>query len=602
MHPAISQWPNSQFYSGRVIDDSSVRAREPGLLLHPSTGENAACLLWESAGCDLGGQEQLQRVRTVGAGGVGSRCNLGEADRAATLAMDIARVAGARSVAVLSWYNNQVAKVTNILRGKPGGSGIHVGSIATAQGSEWDYVILSAVRSGSGGGSLGLVACPHNLNVALTRAKLGLVILCDTGALRRDRNWNGLIERCSSDGLLVTGRPRLSRRPECSMNPERVVYPAQHTGEFGMNQERVVYPVPRMAACGMNHERVVYPVPRTVPPPAPAVVPPPGYMRQNVSLPSAAQNDALQLQIAMAIQGQLYNRSMCFAPSMPERGLPLTQLVRPPPVHYSDMAPSFQLQTAPDVSSIPLPTQFGSNAAPVSFARMQLPSASVASQPALADDVKQTLQHSPCDSNTSTRYTSSIQSFADRPSESPSSNSDRRSLPDRRGRKECSLSRQRNSSSRPSGSKRQSSASQPASGDEAESSTRSERRTSSRSRSETPSRSRCRAMERHKRQRRASDDRSRGCSRRAESDDARSESAELVFLTPLPSQVADDRRDGKLEEVDDVRSKKLTRDSRQVSASVETLPKRGARNALFNYGSARPRTRKSAGPSDDAHR
>jgi len=207
MHPAISRFPCQHFYDGCVLDDCSVLCRTPGLLAHPGSGQQASILLWDSAGGGQSGQEQLQRVRTVGAGGVGSRCNLEEAVRAVTLATDLAREAGKESVAVLSWYNNQVAKVADLLRDKPGMDGMHVGSIATAQGSEWDYVILSAVRSGLGGGSLGLVACPHNLNVALTRAKLGVVILCDTGAVRRDRHWMALISRCEADGLVIKERP-----------------------------------------------------------------------------------------------------------------------------------------------------------------------------------------------------------------------------------------------------------------------------------------------------------------------------------------------------------------------------------------------------------
>lgn len=96
---------------------------------------------------------------------------------------------------------------------KSGMHGVHVGSIATAQGSEWDYVILSAVRSGAGKGSLGLVADPHNFNVALTRAKLGLVVLCDSEAMRHNPNWDALITRCNADGLLVNDQPVVHGNP-----------------------------------------------------------------------------------------------------------------------------------------------------------------------------------------------------------------------------------------------------------------------------------------------------------------------------------------------------------------------------------------------------
>lgn len=65
--------------------------------------------------------------------------------------------------------------------------GVHVGSIVTAQGSEWDSVILSLVRSsaqqygavnaGTVRSLVGDVADLNRMCVALTRARLNLVVL-----------------------------------------------------------------------------------------------------------------------------------------------------------------------------------------------------------------------------------------------------------------------------------------------------------------------------------------------------------------------------------------------------------------------------------------
>ena len=59
---------------------------------------------------------------------------------------------------------------------------IHVGGVVSAQGDEWDYVVLSTVRSAPG--SLGCLSNEHMLNVALTRARLGLCVLGSPKALR----------------------------------------------------------------------------------------------------------------------------------------------------------------------------------------------------------------------------------------------------------------------------------------------------------------------------------------------------------------------------------------------------------------------------------
>ena len=61
--------------------------------------------------------EELQRLRTVGAGGVGSRANSSEALRAVSLATRLARQLGEGSVAVLSWYNSQVGNRRSFLLG-----------------------------------------------------------------------------------------------------------------------------------------------------------------------------------------------------------------------------------------------------------------------------------------------------------------------------------------------------------------------------------------------------------------------------------------------------------------------------------------------------
>jgi len=197
MHPSISSFPCKKFYGGRVVDDASVVQRPKGILEHPHSGNHAALLFWD---CSASQGEELQWVRTVGAGGVGSRSNMAEATRAADLAIRIASAAGGASVGVLSWYNNQVAKVQELLR-REGRDDIHVGSIATAQGSEWDYVILTTVRTGSDG-SLGLLSDPHTLNVALTRARHGLIVLGSRKTLQRDPHWGPLISHCATRNLI----------------------------------------------------------------------------------------------------------------------------------------------------------------------------------------------------------------------------------------------------------------------------------------------------------------------------------------------------------------------------------------------------------------
>ena len=109
---------------------------------------------------------RVSQVRTAGASAK-SRANPQEASRAAALAKVLAAAVGPRRVAVLSWYNAQVQQLHELLEG----SGVYAGGVVSAQGNEWDYVLLSTVRCSAGG--LGALEDEHLLNVALTRARLG---------------------------------------------------------------------------------------------------------------------------------------------------------------------------------------------------------------------------------------------------------------------------------------------------------------------------------------------------------------------------------------------------------------------------------------------
>eukprot|EP00439_Symbiodinium_sp_Y106_P079123 s433_g17.t2 len=111
------------------------------------------------------------------------------------------------SCGFIFYYNSQVAKISEMLR-RESLRGIHVGSIATAQGSEWDYVILSTVRSEKGG-RLGLLSDPHTMNVAITRARHGLVVLCEQSALEGCPNWSALLQHARSKGLITKEDPEV---------------------------------------------------------------------------------------------------------------------------------------------------------------------------------------------------------------------------------------------------------------------------------------------------------------------------------------------------------------------------------------------------------
>jgi regulator of nonsense transcripts 1 len=84
-------------------------------------------------------------------------------------------------------------------------SEIEVVSVDAFQGREKDYIILSCVRANSQQ-LIGFLRDPRRLNVALTRAKYGMMILGNPKALNKDRLWNHLLTFYRSRGCLVEGQ------------------------------------------------------------------------------------------------------------------------------------------------------------------------------------------------------------------------------------------------------------------------------------------------------------------------------------------------------------------------------------------------------------
>lgn len=69
---------------------------------------------------------------------------------------------------------------------------VQVSSVDAFQGREKDIIILSCVRSNEHQ-SIGFLADPRRLNVALTRAKYGCIILGNPRVLSRTQLWNSLL-------------------------------------------------------------------------------------------------------------------------------------------------------------------------------------------------------------------------------------------------------------------------------------------------------------------------------------------------------------------------------------------------------------------------
>lgn len=77
-------------------------------------------------------------------------------------------------------------------------------SVDAFQGREKDIIVLSCVRSNEQQ-SIGFLSDPRRLNVALTRAKYGLIILGNPRVLSKQPLWNSLLSHFKENGCLVEG-------------------------------------------------------------------------------------------------------------------------------------------------------------------------------------------------------------------------------------------------------------------------------------------------------------------------------------------------------------------------------------------------------------
>ncbi len=81
---------------------------------------------------------------------------------------------------------------------------IEVASVDAFQGREKDFIVLSCVRSNDHQG-IGFLSDPRRLNVALTRAKYGLVILGNPKVLSKHPLWHYLLLHFKERNCLVEG-------------------------------------------------------------------------------------------------------------------------------------------------------------------------------------------------------------------------------------------------------------------------------------------------------------------------------------------------------------------------------------------------------------
>ncbi|KAK3339699.1 P-loop containing nucleoside triphosphate hydrolase protein [Lasiosphaeria hispida] len=200
-HPAILAVPSALFYADTLIPSADPAAVHR-LAAWPGWANPA--LRWPVLFHDNASPDELERE------GGGWR-NAGEAALACEYARRFVAEAGVQQeeVCVMSPFKAQVRVIRKMMRAQ-GLWGVNVGPAEAFQGLEYGVVILCVTRARSRfvardrKWGWGVLRMPNLMNVALTRAKFGLVVLGCRGVLvAEDENWKAVVEFCDRNGLSV---------------------------------------------------------------------------------------------------------------------------------------------------------------------------------------------------------------------------------------------------------------------------------------------------------------------------------------------------------------------------------------------------------------
>ena len=103
-------------------------------------------------------------------------------------------------IGVISPYSGQVRLIRELFEEKI--EGLEIKSVDGYQGREKEVIVLSTVRSNDDG-VVGFLSDYRRLNVAMTRAKRGLIVIGDDRTLRTDSTWASWLEWVTESNLMA---------------------------------------------------------------------------------------------------------------------------------------------------------------------------------------------------------------------------------------------------------------------------------------------------------------------------------------------------------------------------------------------------------------
>ncbi|KAK7242556.1 ATP-dependent 5'-3' RNA helicase [Aureococcus anophagefferens] len=205
MHGDISEWASAATYDGRLRAAPSCVARDlyAGSFLPPPVNPDDAIrpmVHVDTAGLGFFDDSDAKTRDDADEHGAASVANPREAAVVAShVALLLAAGLDAAQICVIAPYNAQVAA----LRGALEGTGVEARTVDGYQGGERDAVVLSLTRSNEAR-AVGFLADERRLNVAVTRARRHVAVVCDADTVRSSPFIAALLDHVADAGDYVS--------------------------------------------------------------------------------------------------------------------------------------------------------------------------------------------------------------------------------------------------------------------------------------------------------------------------------------------------------------------------------------------------------------
>ncbi|CAB3407987.1 unnamed protein product [Caenorhabditis bovis] len=198
MHPVLSNFPSNVFYEGSLQNGVTENERQMTQFDWQWPVPNMPTMFWSCYG-----------VEEMSASGT-SFLNRTEAANVEKLACKL--IKGGMSpeqIGVITPYEGQRMFIVNYMHTQGTLNAklyenMEIASVDAFQGREKDFIIVTCVRSNESSG-IGFLNDPRRLNVAITRAKYGLIIIGNAKVLARQPLWHDLLTTYKDRGLVFEG-------------------------------------------------------------------------------------------------------------------------------------------------------------------------------------------------------------------------------------------------------------------------------------------------------------------------------------------------------------------------------------------------------------